>query len=88
MEFRYHDLGNVNAGATVRVTLTGSAANVLLLDAANFARYKAGQDHRYYGGHYDRSPVLLSVPHGGHWYVAVDLGGLAGSVGSAAEVLA
>lgn len=87
MQFLHHDLGRVEAGSTVRVTLRGTEANVLLLDSANFARYRNGGRHEYYGGHYRRSPVVLTVPHSGHWHVAVDLGGYAGRVNASVDVV-
>ncbi|GAB2590568.1 DUF1883 domain-containing protein [Spirosoma areae] len=86
MKFTHHDLGNVSQGQTVVVTLSGNAANVQLLDDLNFRHYRAGQRYSYRGGHVTRSPFRLSIPSTGHWYVVVDLGGRAGSVGSSVRV--
>lgn len=80
MRYAYNDLGRQEAGAQVTVKLTGSVANVMLLDAANFSRYRAGQPFLYEGGHYARSPVQLNVPETGHWYLVLDLGGYKGRV--------
>ncbi|MGF9714886.1 DUF1883 domain-containing protein [Paenibacillus sp. JMULE4] len=87
MNFTHYDLGTLNGGATVEVTLSGNAANVLLLDSSNFNNYRNGRQYKYYGGHFTRSPVRINVPHTGHWHVAVDLGGYRGSVKSSVRIL-
>jgi len=63
-------------------------ANVRLLDSANYQKYINGQQHTYYGGHADKSPVRLRPPRQGHWYVVVDLGGYSGTVRASAIKLA
>lgn len=87
MNFQHYDLGHQDAGRIVRVTLSGNAANVRLMDSSNFSSYRNGRAHRYLGGHVTRSPVTLQIPHTGHWHVAIDLGGYAGSVRSSVNVL-
>ena len=77
------DLGSND---TVEVTLD-KQANVRLLDATNFALYRSGSKHRYYGGLAKESPVKMSAPHAGHWHVVIDLGGYAGTVRATARVL-
>jgi hypothetical protein len=86
MRYTYHDLGHQPAGRVVTVRLSGSVCNVILLDAANFGRYRAGQAFLYHGGHRRRSPVCLEVPEDGHWYVVVDFGGYKGRVTATVEV--
>lgn len=71
----------------MQITLSGNAANVRLMDSSNFQNYKSGRSHRYAGGLIQRSPVVLGVPSSGHWYVTVDLQGLAGKVSSSVRVL-
>ncbi len=66
----------------VRVYLTGSAANVLVMDDPNFQKFKAGQAYRYYGGHYTVSPAFIKPPFPGRWNVVVNLGGLDGMPGA------
>jgi Domain of unknown function (DUF1883) len=56
------------------------AANVKVMDSANFSRYRRGEAHRYYGGYATKSPMAVRPPRGGQWYVAVDLGGRPGHV--------
>ena len=82
------DLGYVEANTPVRVTISGTEANVQLVDATNYAHYKSGRAHRYIGGHYRRSPAVLHTSHAGHWFVTGDLGGYAGKLGISASVIA
>jgi hypothetical protein len=77
---------NVGPDEIVEVTLDRQA-NVRFLDDANFALYRSGEKHRYYGGLAKSSPVLLEPPRPGHWHVVVDLGGYAGQVRASALVL-
>ncbi|WP_116204100.1 DUF1883 domain-containing protein [Amycolatopsis circi] len=62
MRFATWDLGQQLTGACVRVSLNGAEANVRLLDPTNFAAYKAGRRHNCIGGHYKRSPIVLTIP--------------------------
>jgi hypothetical protein len=87
VNFTHYDLGVLSGSEVVEVSLQGTAANVRLMDSSNFSAYRAGRQHRFYGGHARQSPVRLQVPAAGHWYVAVDLGGYAGSVRSSVRVL-
>jgi hypothetical protein len=41
MNFTHYNLGHVERGSVVVVTLSGSAANVRLMDGSNFNSYKA-----------------------------------------------
>lgn len=87
MQFTQYDLGNRQGGETVEVQLSGSAANVRLMDSSNFQSFRNGRPHRCVGGLAKQSPVHLQIPHSGHWYVTVDMQGLRGSVRSSARVL-
>ncbi|MCY3646269.1 MAG: DUF1883 domain-containing protein [Chloroflexi bacterium] len=87
MKFQQYDLGHRQRGEGIEVTLSGSAANVRLLDSSNLTAFKNGRKHRYFGGLAKRSPVHLQVPSSGRWYVTVDMQGLRGSVRSSARVL-
>jgi len=86
MQFIKHDLGQLSGGDIIEVTITG-AAYVRLLDSHNFLMYRSGRRFKYTGGHFKSSPVRLEIPNAGHWFVAVDLAGYAGEVGSSARVL-
>ena len=87
MNFIHTDLGNLDKGRIVEITLSGSAANVQLLDSTNFSNYKNGRRYRYIGGLAKRSPVRLATTHSGHWHVAIDMRGLVGRVSASVKVL-
>ena len=87
MNYRYYDLGSRSGGEIVEITLSGNAANVLLVDSSNFSSFKAGRRYRYVGGFATKSPVRLQIPQSGHWYVVINLGGHSGSVRSSVRVL-
>lgn len=87
MNFTHYNLGYLEKGSVVVVTLQGSAANVRLMDATNFNSYRTGRRHNYHGGLARSSPVRISVPQSGTWHVTVDMQGLRGSVRSAINVL-
>lgn len=80
MEYSYYDLGQRKRGETVEVELSGSGASVLLLDSSNYAAFKAGRQYRYFGGLARQSPVPLTIPNDGHWYVVIHMAGLVGTV--------
>ncbi|MBK9994652.1 MAG: DUF1883 domain-containing protein [Saprospiraceae bacterium] len=87
MQYQSYDIGNLNGGEIVEVTLKGNSANVKLMDSSNFSSYKSGRQHSYYGGHVTSSPFRIPVPRSGRWYVTVDLGGYSGRVSSSVRVL-
>ncbi|CAM3254695.1 DUF1883 domain-containing protein [Vibrio diazotrophicus] len=86
MNFLKYDLGNLQRGEIVEVTLT-SGANVRLMDSSNFNNYRNGRKHRFYGGLAKKSPAHIPVPISGHWYVAIDMQGLRGSTNASVRVL-
>lgn len=87
MNFTHYNLGHVERGSVVVVTLQGNAANVRLMDGSNFSSYKAGRGHRYVGGLAKQSPVRLQVPNSGTWHFTVDMQGMRGSVRSSVNVV-
>ncbi|MGB4701774.1 MAG: DUF1883 domain-containing protein [Syntrophomonadaceae bacterium] len=87
MNFTHYDLGYLEKGRIVEITLRGNAANVQLLDSHNFNNYKNGRKYRYIGGLAKQSPIRLKTTHSGHWHVAIDLRGLGGRVTSSVRVL-
>ncbi|MEZ0470097.1 DUF1883 domain-containing protein [Luteimonas salinilitoris] len=88
MNFTHYDMGQLSSGQVVEVALSGSAANVRLMDSSNFSSFKAGRRHRYIGGLVKQSPYRMQVPNSGRWHVTVDMIGLRGTVRSTARVLA
>ena len=87
MKYTVYDLGQCRRGERIQVSLQGNAANVRLMDSSNYSSYRSGRRHRYYGGLVKRSPIVLTVPSSGHWYITIDLAGLAGSVRSSIKRL-
>lgn len=87
MKFIHHNIGYRKAGDVVLVTLSGSAANVCLMDSSNFSNYKAGRRFSYIGGLFDRSPARLQIPSAGNWHVTVDMRGLRGTVRSSVQII-
>ena len=87
MQFTHFDLGNLEKGRIIEITLQGNAANVQLLDSTNFSNYKNGKRYRYIGGLAKQSPVRLQTTHSSHWHIAIDLRGLRGNVRSSVRVL-
>ncbi|MCB0840248.1 MAG: DUF1883 domain-containing protein [Bacteroidetes bacterium] len=87
MKFNQYDLGNRKKGEIVEVSLSGSAANVRLMDSINLRNYKNGKRHSYRGGLVKQSPFRIAIPSSGIWFVTVDLQGLRGSVKSSIRIL-
>ncbi|MBU1334412.1 MAG: DUF1883 domain-containing protein [Alphaproteobacteria bacterium] len=87
MQFQHYNLGHLNAGDVVVVTLQGSAANVRLMQSSDFNSYKAGRRHNYHGGLQNKSPARIPVPHSGSWHVTVDMQGLRGTTRSSVNVV-
>ncbi|MBV9868020.1 MAG: DUF1883 domain-containing protein [Abitibacteriaceae bacterium] len=77
---------NADSGDVVQVTLS-QQANVKLMDSSSYSNYRSGRSHHYYGGLAKVSPINISVPYAGHWYVTVDLGGYSGSVRASVQVI-
>lgn len=87
MKFTYYELGRRERGEVVEVTLSGSAANIRLMDYSNYQNYKNGRKHTYYGGLAKQSPFRIVIPSTGNWYLTVDLQGLVGKVKSSMRIL-
>jgi hypothetical protein len=85
MNYLHNEL-QLHSGDIVEVTLD-HAANVQLLDSANFDQYKQGKRYSYHGGYYKETPVRLQAPCDGRWYIVVDLGGGPGTVRASLRVL-
>lgn len=87
MRYLKYDLGHRTRGEIVEVTLSGNAANVLLMDSNNLRSYQGGRRYRYHGGQAKRSPVRLEIPRAGSWHVVVDHGGARGNTRASVRVL-
>lgn len=62
--------GNISVEVHLKNT-----ADVFLVDSDNFQKYKSGRDFKYFGGHYNKTPVHISVSGTGRWYLIVRGGG-------------
>ena len=64
-----------NPGGALAVTVElPHAANVYLVDHANFNAHQRGDHFTYFGGHYDESPVTIRVYGAGRWYLIAENG--------------
>lgn len=86
MNFTHYDLQTLRAGQVVKISLSGSAANIKLMDSINFANYRNGRRHTYYGGYATRTLTNITVPTSGRWHLAIDLGGYSGTIRSSVHV--
>jgi hypothetical protein len=85
MKFLHYE---VDAGRDDIITVTlDKQANVKVMDAKNFRKYRTGQKHTCYGGLVKQSPANITPPRQGHWHVVVDLGGYTGTVRASVRVL-
>jgi len=82
MKFSHFDLGFLNKGQKVEVTLTGNAANVHLMTRDEFQKFKTDNTHRGAGGLIRQSPVYFTIPESGNWHITIDFGGYIGKVDS------
>lgn len=65
-----HSRKYVASGGVVSVQCSHQI-NVLVLDDANYSRYKNGSNAQYYGGFYTHFPANIAVPHSGNWNVVL-----------------
>jgi hypothetical protein len=87
MEYLHREF-NLAEGDTIEVTLSGNAANVLLLDEDNFQNYVQGKPYTYAAGGYARfTPYRIEAPRAGKWHLVVDLAGGAGRVSASTRVI-
>jgi hypothetical protein len=82
-----HEVFELTEGQVVEVTLVGNAANVLLLDEANYQNYRQGKPYTYSGGYTRTSPYHIPAPRPGRWHLVVDLGGGPGRVQASVQVI-
>ena len=85
IKFTKYDVGHLQRGSTVVVTLT-SGANIRLMDSSNLNAFRAGRQHQYWGGLVDQSPYRIGVPRDGTWYVTIDVVGLRNGTRSSVAV--
>ncbi len=66
-----YDLGPAGPGKSIVVNIT-RAVLVRIMDAENYALYKAGEDCRAFQGTLTSSPYRFRVPREAHWHVVID----------------
>ena len=81
MKFLRFDLGKVDAGKTVQVSLSGSIANVRLINNKNIYDYEHGHDYESTGGLADKALIDMKIPSKDHWFIVIDMEGLRGVEG-------
>ena len=69
-----HQREYLNQGDVVVVNCS-HRCNIRLMSDSDFASYRQGGSHHYFGGHYDRLPARIAVPQDGYWNITLDLGG-------------
>jgi hypothetical protein len=73
MKYLLYDLGMAKAVDVAEISL-GYAANVSVLNGANYELYKTGAPCRFTGGYIERSPYKVTIQEDGRWYVIIDSG--------------
>lgn len=74
LRFAHYDLKEQRAGTVIEVTLS-AVNNVRLMSAGNFQRFREKLDFKFVGGVAKKSPIKLTIPENGHWYLVVDMEG-------------
>jgi len=87
MGFLKFDLGNLDSGEIVEITLFGNAANIRLLNYSNMFNYEHGNNYRWYGGLSRSFPTRLPIPNYDHWFIVVDMNGLRGTTKASVRVI-
>lgn len=85
MQHLYFDLRQQKKGSVAVVNLD-KQANVRLMTASNYRSFKSGRRFSFVGGRATKSPCRIPIPSNDHWFVVVDLGGLAGRVRAGVSV--
>lgn len=68
MQYIHRDLGQRRRGDIVQFNLTGSQANIGLLDSSNCSAFRNGRSFKGVVRLATGSPVRLGIPSSGHWY--------------------
>ncbi len=69
MHVPYFD--NPGGNLTAKVQLD-NASNVFLVDQTNYTLYQSGQPFKYFGGYFQKNPVLITISGPGRWYLIVE----------------
>ncbi|QLL61301.1 DUF1883 domain-containing protein [Sinorhizobium mexicanum] len=74
LNYTHYDLKEQRAGTTIEVTLS-AVANVRLMTADNFTRYRETLKHQFLGGVARKSPFRMMIPETAHWHLVIDMEG-------------
>lgn len=83
--FLQFDLHQCKTGERIKISISGNSVNLRLMDSSNLMNYKNGRRYSFVGGRAVKSPVILGIPHAGHWYLVADFQGLRGSANISCE---
>ena len=81
MNFLKFDVGKLDTGRTVQVTLSGSVANVRLINNTNMYNYEHGREYSSIGGLVKKAMIDIPIPKYDHWFVVIDMKGIKGTDG-------
>ena len=81
MNYLKFDLGKAAEGKTVKVTLSGSMANIRLMNKSNMYNYEHGHDYTSIDELAQKVLTEIRIPENDHWFVVVDLKGIRGKDG-------
>ncbi|MDI7865153.1 DUF1883 domain-containing protein [Rhizobiaceae bacterium n13] len=84
--FSHYDLKELPAGTTIEISLS-AIANVRLMNADHFQRFKETLKHKFIGGVAKKSPIRLTIPEAGHWHLVVDMEGHSGVAESSVKMI-
>ena len=85
MKYWFHDVGIVEQGKIIEVTLD-QAANIRIMDEDNYNNFKNRQSYSAIIYFITTSPFKIKLPRSAHWYVVVDPEDQPGSVVSSVKV--
>ena len=85
MNFLDFDLKFCTGGSVSVTTLEGVESDVFLMQSHDVSRYKSSQSVKYWGGHYNKSPIRITIPHNGNWHIVVIP--IGGAVKAAVQVM-
>lgn len=74
LNYTHYDLKEQRVGTMIEVTLS-AVANVRLMTADNFTRYKETLKHQFLGGVARKSPLRMTIPETAHWHLVIDMEG-------------
>ena len=87
MKFWFHDVGVIEQGKILEVTLD-QPAHVRVMDKDNYAFFKNRQSYSSIVSNVTNSPYRVKLPRTAHWFVVIDRDGEPGAVTSSVKLYA